>query len=255
MENELFFFDPNHLLPLAKKHRTQYQQPPFPHIIIDDFLPDSIAQRIASEFPLPSSPGFKKPDVGNVSANKLGKMQESYLVGISPFLRLVLAEFNSMVFLDFLESVTSIQGLIPDPHFRGGAFHQILPGGHLSIHADFNVDKYRSLQRRINVLLYFNPDWQPEYGGNLELWSEDMSRCCKSISPVLNRCVIFNTSSTSYHGHPDPLKCPANMTRKSMAFYYYTALPEHALIQPHSTLWQSRPGETARSHKDGGKRA
>jgi Rps23 Pro-64 3,4-dihydroxylase Tpa1-like proline 4-hydroxylase len=248
MGDELFFFDPNYFLPLAQKYRTQYQQPPFPHVVINELLPDSIARRIAKEFPLPSSPSFKKPDVDNFQVNKLGLMQESYFSDVSPFLRHILAEFNSMVFLDFLEGITGIQGLIPDPHFIGGAMHQILPSGHLSIHADFNFDRRRSLQRRINVLFYLNQDWQPEYGGDLELWSEDMSRCCKSIAPALNRCVIFNTSSTSYHGHPEPLRCPAGMTRKSLAFYYYTALPKDQAIEPHSTLWQSRPGEAAQGN-------
>ncbi len=95
----------------------------------------------------------------------------------------MLNEFNGLAFIDFLEELTGIRGLIPDTHFRGGAVHQVLPGGSLAIHADFNHDKYRKLDRRINVLLYFNKDWKDAYGGALELWDTKMKECRQRILP------------------------------------------------------------------------
>ena len=170
--------------------------------------------------------------------------QESYFKGVSPFIRQILAEFNGMVFLEFLENLTGIKPLIPDPHFKGGALHQVLPGGSLAIHADFNRDKRRSLDRRINVLFFLNKNWREEYGGGVELWDDKMQKCIVKTNPILNRCVIFSTTSTSYHGHPDPLTCPEGMTRKSLALYYYTnESADENLKEAHSTLWQTRPGE------------
>jgi hypothetical protein len=70
-----------------------------------------------------------------------------------------------------------------------------------------------------------------------------MTRAERKILPVFNRCAIFNTTSTSYHGHPTPLACPPDRTRKSIASYYYTnGRPEEEVSEVHSTLFQHRPG-------------
>ena len=84
---------------------------------------------------------------------------------------------NSFEMLLWLEAVTGIEGLIPDPYFGGGGLHQIEPGGFLKVHADFNVHPKLNLDRRLNMLIYLNRDWKDEYGGHLELWERDMSRC------------------------------------------------------------------------------
>lgn len=79
------------------------------------------------------------------------------------------------------------------------------------------------MQRRINVLIYLNKNWKKNYGGYLELWDKKMRKKVLSTQPIFNRCVIFNTDSDAFHGHPDPLNTPENITRKSLALYYYTA--------------------------------
>src|SRR6185436_17882303 len=127
---------------------------------------------------------------------------------------------NSQVFLTYLETLTGIEGLIPDPHLFGGGLHQIVPGGFLKVHADFNRHEKLKLDRRLNVLIYLNRDWKEEYGGHLELWNRDMSRPERRVLPLFNRCVVFSTTDFSYHGHPDPLRCPEGRTRKSIAMYY-----------------------------------
>jgi hypothetical protein len=33
---------------------------------------------------------------------------------------------------------------------------------------------------------------------------------------------MFSTTDYSYHGHPDPLSCPPDRSRRSLALYYYT---------------------------------
>lgn len=241
--DEWFFFDRNRLVALAEARCAEYAAAaPFPSIVLDEFLPAGVAARIAGEFPRPGFAGYRQPD-NEYQKNKLGRVQESYLEGVPPFIRHVLNEFNGLAFMDFLEALTGIRGVIPDPHFTGGALHQILPGGRLDVHADFSRDPRRGLDRRINVLVYFNPQWKDEYGGHLELWDGKMRQCVRRIAPVSNRCVVFNTTSTSFHGHPDPLACPQGMTRNSIALYYYTNGRDDGVVREHSTLWQKRPGE------------
>lgn len=243
-DRDAFFFEPDALSALAARHADAYAKArPFPHVVLNGLLPDHTAQRLVREFPAPDFAGFRQPD-NAFQVNKLGRLQDSQFRGVPAFTRNFLHELNGMVFLDFLEKLTGISGLIPDAHFHGGALHQILPGGKLAVHADFNRDVRRALDRRVNVLLYLNPTWEEHYGAHLELWEQDMSRCGVKVAPLLNRCVIFNTTSTSFHGHPDPLRCPEGMTRKSIATYYYTGSQAYAGMQSqHGTLWQDRPGE------------
>ena len=158
--------------------------------------------------------------------------------------RALLYYLNSSTFITFVEKLTSIEGLIPDPHFAGGGLHRIQKGGLLKLHVDFNKHSRLNLDRRLNILIYLNKDWKEEYGGYLELWDKDMTRCEKKILPIFNRCVIFSTNDFSYHGHPDPLNCPEDRSRQSLALYYYSnGRPAHEVSQQHSTIFKARPDE------------
>jgi len=148
---------------------------------------------------------------------------------------------NSMSFLEFLSAVTGIQNLIPDPGFEGGGLHQILPGGKLGVHADFNKHRSFGLDRRLNVLVYLNKDWREDYGGHLQLWDREMRACEAKVLPVFNRVMVFGTTDFTYHGHPDPLQCPNGMTRKSLALYYFTnGRPSEEVTGEHSTVFRAR---------------
>src|SRR5213078_3889745 len=235
-----FHFDRDALLALAEEKREAYAAGhPYPHIVMDDFLPPEVLDSVLAEFPKPQQAEwetFDSPLERKLASNDDSAMGEAT--------RHVLAELNSGPFIDFLERLTGIEGLVPDPHFGGGGLHQIERGGHLKVHADFNRHPRTDLERRLNVLLYLNRDWKPEYGGALELWSRDMKTSEAQILPFFNRCVVFSTTDTSFHGHPEPLTCPEGETRKSIALYYYTKQPPaDAGGGEHNTLFQARPGE------------
>src|SRR5262249_18302342 len=124
---------------------------------------------------------------------------------LDPGFLLALQEFNSWKFLRYLEELTSIEGLLPDPYFTGGGIHQILKGGILDIHTDFNEYRKLGIYRRLNVLIYLTKDWKETYGGCLELWDNAPKlggKCFKAIAPIFNRFVAFETDKTSFHGHP-----------------------------------------------------
>jgi len=153
------------------------------------------------------------------------------------------------VFVEFLERLTGITQLVSDPHFEGGGLHQIRPGGFLKVHADFNKSRKLNLDRRLNGLLYLNKDWEESYGGHLQLWNKDMTACEGKILPVFNRFVVFATTDDANHGHPDPLTCPPDRARRSMALYYYSnGRPADEVADDHSTLFKQRPGEAWKSN-------
>lgn len=211
---------------------------PFAHVVIDSLIPDErVIDEVVSEFPAPGSLDWIHYNAQ--TEKKLASRSDSQLGSVT---RHILQQFNSSVFCGFLERLTGIEGIIPDPHFWGGGAHQIERGGFLKIHTDFNWYGKLQLDRRLNVLLYLNKGWKEEYGGHLELWSRDMKRCEVKVLPVANRCVIFSTTDASFHGHPEPLTCPDGVTRKSLALYYYTnGRPQDE--KTYSTVFKARPGE------------
>jgi Rps23 Pro-64 3,4-dihydroxylase Tpa1-like proline 4-hydroxylase len=155
-----------------------------------------------------------------------------------PFTTALIGQLNAGPFVTFLEQLTGISGLLSDPHLRGGGLHEIRQGGLLGVHADFNVHPRLKVHRRLNLLIYLNKDWQEEWGGALELWDRTGQRCVKTIPPTFNRAVLFDTSNFSYHGHPHPLACPPERSRKSVALYYYSAdCPTEEDRSAHGTIF------------------
>jgi len=236
-----FILDPERLHAIADEHREEYANAdPYPHIVIDNFLPEEALDQVRAE--IPGSDDIRWIEFDDARLKKLSSKAETQLGAAT---RLLLYQLNSSIFIEFLETLTSIRGLVPDPHFWGAGVHQVVRGGFLKIHSDFNRHPTLKLDRRINLHLYLNRGWQEAWGGHLELWDRNMTECRKKILPVFGRCVIFSTTDFSYHGHPDPLNCPEGESRKSLALYYYSnGRPREEIAGPHySTLFRRRPGE------------
>lgn len=218
--------------PLHSQYRSA---DPFPHIVIDGLFEDRVLDRVVAEFPKPEEMRWMAFD--SPTEKKLGYYHEHST--ITPALRAFLDALNGFETLLFLEELTGIEGLIPDPYFGGGGLHQIESGGFLKIHTDFNVHPKLKLDRRVNMLVYLNRDWQDEWGGHLELWNASMTEQRQKIAPLFNRTVVFSTTDTSFHGHPHPLATPPGVTRKSVSLYYYTAgRPEEERSEPHDTIFK-----------------
>jgi hypothetical protein len=209
---------------------------PFPHAVFDDFLGRAIASAIADRFPAPSHPGWMRRDYREQSA-RLGQLQRSGFEGVDGLVRHVLAELSGMAFIDFLSTLTGVSGLIADPHFRGAGPSLTLPGGHLDLHADFNRDRERHLERRVTVLYYLGRGWDPSWGGALELWDAERTRCEASYLPILDRLIVMAHGDTYWHGHPTPLACPDGHHRASIAAYYYVAMPSPDEADAHGAIW------------------
>jgi hypothetical protein len=209
---------------------------PFPHIVLDNFFDPALVDAVLGEFPKPGEIRWQRFD--NEREIKLASAADA---SFGPVTRLLLYHLNSITFLEFLSTITGIPNLIPDPSFEGGGLHQIVRGGKLGIHADFNKHRKYNLDRRLNLLLYLNKNWREEYGGHLELWDREMTHCEAKVLPVFNRVMIFGTTDFTYHGHPDALQCPEDMTRKSLALYYFSnGRPAEEVSGHHTTIFRAR---------------
>ena len=192
---------------------------PFPFIIIDDFFSKEFLNEVLNQFP---NLAEQKKTTNYDNKNEV-KFANNQYKNFPNSIKKLFDFLNSDFFLNFLQRITNIQEkLIPDFELNGGGLHEIKKGGLLKIHSDFNKHPSLDLDRRLNVLIYLNKDWKEEYGGHLEFWDKEMTSCREKVLPIFNKMVIFSTTDNSNHGHPDPLNCPNNMSRKSIATYYYT---------------------------------
>jgi len=212
---------------------------PFPYIHLQDFLQTDLAHKLSDEFPVPNSSAWIQYKHYNEDKTGLTKREL-----FPPLLAKVTQELNSPEFVAWISELTGIPDLIADPDLEGGGLHQSGRGGFLNVHTDFNMHHYhKNWRRRINLILYLNPDWRPEWGGALEFWDVNMRQCVTKISPLINHAVIFNSNEISYHGFPGKLTCPENASRKSLAFYYYT-IEQNSIHDTHSTNYMPRPEDS-----------
>jgi hypothetical protein len=224
---------------LAKSADSYRQADPFPHIVIDDFLPGDVLRQVIKEFPDPSSSIW----VERINHDTQVKLASNKVDNAPQAIRDVMYLLNSGRTLRALEQLTGEGPLIADPHYSGGGLHQIENGGHLAVHSDFSKLPEYGIYRRLNLLVYLNEDWLPEYEGKLELWSRDAKVKVREVEPVANRAVIFTTDSTSYHGHPVPIVCPPGRSRRSLALYYYTVQAPKHLHNGIETRWRLDAGK------------
>ncbi len=155
----------------------------------------------------------------------------------------LIREMSDPSFLTFLEHVTGIPKIIPDPYLNGGGLHSSGPGGVLKPHSDFHNYERLGLYRRLNVLLYLNPNWTAADGGSLQLWADaDAATVARTVVPAFGTCVIFQTDFDSVHGFTDPVKGPRY--RNSIALYYYTAAESDRYSGDTTTYWRQHDKRT-----------
>ena len=264
-------FSPSRLRSLEAAHARQYRlADPFPHTVFDGLLPEAVLSAVAREQPEAyNSRGCVKGTKFCVSQKTSGGtlvQAERVRVGkyvaiarrsernresaMGPHTLMVFRALKSNEFRAFLERLSGISPLISDPKYAGAGVHFAAPGAKLNLHADFNMGY--GLQRRVNIFLYLNRGWREEYGGHLQLWDRNLSRCVQRILPTWNRFVAFSTGDFTYHGHPTPLSCPDHRMRRALVLYFYArnrppnecscrrradmVCPQDCGV-PHNTLW------------------
>jgi Rps23 Pro-64 3,4-dihydroxylase Tpa1-like proline 4-hydroxylase len=209
----------NQPLNLAQYSQHRLKADPFPHLVIDDFFLPEVASELASAFPRHDDPAWYLDD--NAIEQKLA---------LNMWDRFPSAIYRAIWFLNRADFVAELERLThcrlyPDIRLHGGGLHSLSRGGKLNIHLDYSLLSKLRLERRINLIIYLTPDWQTEWGGQLQLCAHDEKSSAPGevrqlIEPRFNRAILSDTTHNSWHGLPEPLVCPEGIFRNSLAVYY-----------------------------------
>jgi hypothetical protein len=227
-------------LPLLERSATALRQhylnaKPWPHVVLDDAWPSEMLDAVAQE-----CAGLAEDKL--VRSEVRQQIKEEAWSGFGPATARFLSLLQSKPTVDFVSAVTGVGGLITDPTHRFAGVHRTPRGGLTKIHRDFHRHPDTGLFHRVNLLVYLNRDWPDEYGGSLELWPSDMSAVGRRVFPRFNTTIIWETHDETLHGLPDPVACPPDRMRLSVAAYYYTKERRPA-GQDAVRYWYSRPNE------------
>jgi hypothetical protein len=214
---------------------------PFRHVVIDNFLSDDFAAQLLREFP-PFERGNSRTENGGLG----NKSTVERIRELGSSFKALDDLIQSREFLDLVGRITSIPDLLYDPWYFGGGTHESRESQDLDPHVDFNRHPVEHWHRRLNLIVYLNHEWEDAWGGSLDLHSDPRERGDRiiRIAPLYNRCVIFETTETSWHGFsrivfPESRK---QLTRKSIALYFYTReRPPEEIADTHSTIYVDRP--------------
>ena len=197
-------------------HNAFKNAKPFEYVQIDGFLSKIVANALHAEFPDPLSENVDWKHYDNPLEQKYALNDFSGLVQS----KCVFDALQSPSMVNMMRTITGIDNLECDPHLHGAGLHAYPHNGKLDVHLDYSIHPVSGKERRVNLIVYLNKDWCDDYGGHLQLWNADMSECKSIITPSFNSAVLFRTSDISYHGLPEPLRCPLGTYRKSLAIYY-----------------------------------
>ena len=225
-----------------KNRETFVSAWPFKHVVIEDFFEPAFAEQLLEEFP-----SFNKDLSINESGHTSGKSVNTNIRSISPAYQRLYETLAGRPFLEFVSRLSGVPDLVLDPKMFGGGTHENLHGQDLDPHVDFNFNEGRQLHRRLNLIVYLNKDWQSEWGGALEIHSNPRTpeeNQIRSIDPLFNRCVMFETNEYSWHGFPK-IQLPEDkrgLSRKSISIYLYTKeRPAEEIAPVHATFYVQRP--------------
>ena len=206
---------------------------PFPHLVLDNLFPTELLDSLVAEIPPPKEENWVHEDDEHLVKFNL---RSAVHLGNSGFQ--LTAFLHSAAFLYFLSELTGIWDLLPDPYLQGSGYHIVPPGGKFDVHCDRNTAYSTGLTRRLSLNIYLNKDWKHEYGGQLELWNSDATRCEMVIEPVFNRTIVFDIADGHFHGLPTPITCPGGRSRRSFAVYYHTVgLAGHEKVASHGSRY------------------
>ena len=210
-------------------HNIKFDNNPFDHWIIEDFLDIQDAKDVSKEF-------IDYESTEDIVRYKGWIGEKSTCNSWNRFPALTYKIFSNLLSLDFvshLSAVTGVTPLYPDIGLHGGGWHMSGKGGSLAMHLDYSIHPKLNLQRKLNLILYLEEDYNPQWGGSLQLWSHDKEKSkplnkIKEVEPLFNRAILFDTTQKSWHGFPESINPPEGKLRKSFAVYYLTEITSTA---------------------------
>jgi len=215
---------------------------PFRHVVIDGFLEPRFCREIVAAFP-----SFDEKAALNEDGQVGGKATQEEIRALGPAYRALDDLVKSAGFRALISRISGIPKLEYDPHYFGGGTHENRAGQDLDAHIDFNYHPISRRHRRLNLIIYLNDEWRDAWGGSLQLhrdpYREPRDDEIVTITPLLNRCVLFETNERSWHGF-EQIRLPDDkrrLSRKSFALYYYTRQrPREETAAEHSTVYVDR---------------
>jgi len=224
---------------------------PFKFTVIDNFLSEKLANDAMKSFPPLSDSCWQHSNDKGIEVKSRTAWESEF--DIPEHIVEVIRIANSSLILRAMSDLFGIPKLMPDPYFSGGGLNVSEKNGHLDVHVDGNYHDASGLNRRMNLLIYLNPKWEKSWGGEFGIYSDGGNELVKSVPPLFNRCVIFDSHDKSFHGLPNPINFPSDDPRRSIILYYYTAAgrPGDQVVvdQPHSALWRSKDLKDKRGNK------
>lgn len=182
---------------------------PFRHVVIDDYLPESLLRAVNAEWPGDESDHWYRYQCGKRATRDELRMP--------PAAR----EALSFVLATDLPRQIGIADAFGDWSLHGAGLHCMPRGSRLGVHLDAASHPAKPWERVASAVLFCNPTWREEWGGQLELWDDRQTRCVASIAPQFNRLVVFETTATSWHGVPAELTCPRSIERRTLAAFFW----------------------------------
>jgi Rps23 Pro-64 3,4-dihydroxylase Tpa1-like proline 4-hydroxylase len=216
---------------------------PYPHIVIDDLFEPEILDRVVSEFPK-----AENRDWIDWNTDYENKATSKGIARLSMFTQIFSLWLNSSEFIEQIKLITGIEDLVPDPLFFGAGLHDMYRGGWLEMHADYTKHPVLPLTRRVNLLIYLNKDWNPNWGGGLELWDSPNPTQKVNYPCFFNRTIIFPTTSKTLHGVPKLLSCPPDRGRQLLSIYYWSPAPS-AVEEGTLITWASEQNSMMKTKK------
>jgi 2OG-Fe(II) oxygenase superfamily len=218
---------------LALQYKTAK---PYEHVVIPNFFTTEYAEHLTERFPDPDNTWFKydNPFEGKYLFNNFDPDDP---------LKKAIDTLYSQEFLGHVCQITEIPNLVSDPHLNAGGLHAYPRNGISGVHLDYNIHPVSGLERRVSILVYLSKDWKEEWGGRLKVWDPELTTSTEVQHGLWNTAVLFKTNGLTYHGFPEPIKCPEGTFRKAIGIYYLSEPTQEALENPrHHAIYFPAPG-------------
>jgi Rps23 Pro-64 3,4-dihydroxylase Tpa1-like proline 4-hydroxylase len=219
---------------------------PFPYVVIDEFFRPEVVEEISNAFErvqTAKDPGWMKyfnPIEIKFANNNLGTM--------APIMVRALRALNAPTMIKYIQQISGIGELQADEYLHGGGLHSYPSGALLRMHVDYSIHPLSGKERRLNLIAFVNKDWKAGWNGELELWDDIQNpRSVAKVVPAFNRAVLFQTTDLSYHGLPNPIRCPKDVSRNSLAVYYVSKPREGVSARPKAQFFAT--GSDAENEK------